>query len=212
MHESLLTSRSKFFKKAMNKGWKEAEDKLVKLPEDDPDIFALYEQLVYTGCIPVFDDDPERIYHEDGDGDSNGDDDSSEDDEKSNDGHTYCQNITVCQNEYNTLFKLYIFAEKIQDREAKKSCLDAINTKVEHESSKVDNFDTGPCLPAVPIIKMVYQNTPESSAARQSLVHCYAFARNWAVVENLPESSLADIPPVFLLDLAHSAITNREAP
>jgi hypothetical protein len=43
IHEALLTARSKFFEKAMGKGWKEAEEKLVKLPDDDPDIFALYE-------------------------------------------------------------------------------------------------------------------------------------------------------------------------
>ena len=41
IHEALLTTRSKFFERAMRKGWKEAEHKLVKLPEDDPETFAL---------------------------------------------------------------------------------------------------------------------------------------------------------------------------
>ncbi|KAF1920341.1 hypothetical protein BDU57DRAFT_425817, partial [Ampelomyces quisqualis] len=61
VHEALLTSRSEFFDKAMGKGWKEAEEKVVKLPEDDPDAFALYEQLIYTGNIPAFSDAPDRF-------------------------------------------------------------------------------------------------------------------------------------------------------
>lgn len=37
IHESLLTARSQFLAKAMGKGWQEAEDKAVKLPEDRPE-------------------------------------------------------------------------------------------------------------------------------------------------------------------------------
>ncbi|ORY06012.1 hypothetical protein BCR34DRAFT_604329 [Clohesyomyces aquaticus] len=32
---------------------KESDDKEMKLPEDDPEIFALYVQLLYTGQVPT---------------------------------------------------------------------------------------------------------------------------------------------------------------
>ena len=56
IHEAVLTARSKFFKAAIGRKWKESEEKTVKLPEDDPEAFALYSQLVYTGQIPGMSD------------------------------------------------------------------------------------------------------------------------------------------------------------
>jgi hypothetical protein len=64
IHEALLTTRSKFFAKAMGKGRKEAKEKVVKLPDDEQEIFALYASLVYTGTVPAFDERPGRIVHE----------------------------------------------------------------------------------------------------------------------------------------------------
>ncbi|KAF2024703.1 hypothetical protein EK21DRAFT_117548 [Setomelanomma holmii] len=39
VHESLITTRSPFFKKAMTGNWKEAQERVVKLPDDEPVIF-----------------------------------------------------------------------------------------------------------------------------------------------------------------------------
>jgi hypothetical protein len=33
--------------------WKEVEDGVVKLRFDEPDVFATYVQLIYTGVLPV---------------------------------------------------------------------------------------------------------------------------------------------------------------
>jgi hypothetical protein len=52
VHEALITARSKFFKNAMCGDWKEAQTKVVNLPEDSPTAFALYEQLLYSSRIP----------------------------------------------------------------------------------------------------------------------------------------------------------------
>ncbi|KAF2704198.1 hypothetical protein K504DRAFT_442237 [Pleomassaria siparia CBS 279.74] len=52
IHQALICARSRFFEKALNGKWKEAEEKVVKLPEDDPIAFGLYEQLLYTGSLP----------------------------------------------------------------------------------------------------------------------------------------------------------------
>jgi hypothetical protein len=78
VHASLLTSRSTFFATALkNYGkaehsefesdteqtvedrsiqWREGKEGLVKLPVDDPGVFANYVQLLYTGVPPVFED------------------------------------------------------------------------------------------------------------------------------------------------------------
>jgi hypothetical protein len=53
VHESLITSHSLFFKKAMSGSWKESEDRVIKLPEDDPEIFNVYVHHLYTGSVAV---------------------------------------------------------------------------------------------------------------------------------------------------------------
>ena len=49
LHEGIICKRSEFFRRAMNGNWSEKKARLVKLPEDDPKIFALYVNLVYMG-------------------------------------------------------------------------------------------------------------------------------------------------------------------
>jgi len=59
VHQGLIAPRSEFFERAFNGNWKEAESRLVNLPEDDATIFSLYVQLLYTGKILTQDDDGE---------------------------------------------------------------------------------------------------------------------------------------------------------
>lgn len=49
MHESILTSRSEYFKSALSFMWRSDPTKPVTLSDDDPNIFALYVNLAYTG-------------------------------------------------------------------------------------------------------------------------------------------------------------------
>ncbi|KAF2851211.1 hypothetical protein T440DRAFT_371000, partial [Plenodomus tracheiphilus IPT5] len=56
IHESLITARSLFFKLAMSGKWKESDDRRVNLPEDDPDTFHVYVNLLYTGVLAVVPD------------------------------------------------------------------------------------------------------------------------------------------------------------
>ncbi|KAF2868938.1 hypothetical protein BDV95DRAFT_577969 [Massariosphaeria phaeospora] len=51
VHENLICTRSAFFRKAMNGTWKESEEKYVELPEDEPDIFRLYVELLYSARL-----------------------------------------------------------------------------------------------------------------------------------------------------------------
>ena len=52
VHEALICTRSNFFRNVISGNSKEAQEKTVHLPEDDPTIFALYEQLLYSGRLP----------------------------------------------------------------------------------------------------------------------------------------------------------------
>ncbi|KAF2704179.1 hypothetical protein K504DRAFT_159633 [Pleomassaria siparia CBS 279.74] len=51
VHENIICARSSFFRTCMNGDWKEFEDRVVKLPEDNPEAVELYIQSLYTGNI-----------------------------------------------------------------------------------------------------------------------------------------------------------------
>lgn len=53
VHESIICNSSLFFKTAMSGSWKESKEHTFKLPEDDPEIFALYLHWLYFAEIPV---------------------------------------------------------------------------------------------------------------------------------------------------------------
>jgi hypothetical protein len=53
VHGAFLTPRSLFFKKALSGAWKEAEERVIKLPEDSNDTFELYLQVIYGQPISV---------------------------------------------------------------------------------------------------------------------------------------------------------------
>lgn len=48
IYSSTLTNRSLFFRKALSDPWKEAEEKVVRLPEDDVRTFELYLHYIYN--------------------------------------------------------------------------------------------------------------------------------------------------------------------
>ncbi|KAH7095302.1 hypothetical protein FB567DRAFT_543641 [Paraphoma chrysanthemicola] len=155
VHEALLTARSKFFASAMRKGWKEAEEKIVKLPDDEHDVFELYASLVYTGTVPAFDEQLERVipgYAEE----------------------TICNHPQVCGSKYESLVKLYVLAEKLQDTQAKNATVDALITKVQHESQVV-NTDEGPCMPSISSIRTMYEATSHHCPGRQVLIDCFVW-------------------------------------
>lgn len=51
VHQNILTSHSEFSKRATNGQWLESDERLVTLPEDRPDVFRLYLNLLYTKQI-----------------------------------------------------------------------------------------------------------------------------------------------------------------
>ena len=51
IHPSVISQTSDFFKAALKKEWAEGQERIIKLPEDDPVIFETYVQWLYTGTI-----------------------------------------------------------------------------------------------------------------------------------------------------------------
>lgn len=51
VHEELLCRTSDFFTAALSKDWKESRQKIVRLPEDDPDLFEIFADFLYGGRI-----------------------------------------------------------------------------------------------------------------------------------------------------------------
>lgn len=51
VHTELITNHSELFKAALKRGWKEAEERLVRLPEEKPKNFENFHSFLYTGKV-----------------------------------------------------------------------------------------------------------------------------------------------------------------
>ncbi|KAF2443932.1 hypothetical protein P171DRAFT_485401 [Karstenula rhodostoma CBS 690.94] len=51
LHKSVVCKRSEFFHASLCGDWKESHADKIELPEDDPDIFQLYNQSLYVGNV-----------------------------------------------------------------------------------------------------------------------------------------------------------------
>ncbi|KAI8633281.1 hypothetical protein F5Y19DRAFT_417325 [Xylariaceae sp. FL1651] len=49
VHRAIVCTQSPFFDKAISNGFKESMTRVIDLPDDDPDIFKLFLQFLYTG-------------------------------------------------------------------------------------------------------------------------------------------------------------------
>ncbi|KAJ5092917.1 hypothetical protein N7456_008778 [Penicillium angulare] len=56
VHEQLIFASSPFFKAAFTGKWKESKERIISLPQDDPDAFAIYAHWLYYKTIPEHDD------------------------------------------------------------------------------------------------------------------------------------------------------------
>lgn len=193
IHEALLTARSKFFAKAMGKGWKEAEEKVVNLPDDKQEVFPLYASLVYTGTVPALDEKVVRIH-------------------RNGDGQTHCEYPEEYKLEYELLVGLYVLSEKIQDTMAKNTAVEALIAKVTHESKIVNNRDEGPCMPSLPSIETMYTKTPHHCPGRQALIDCFVW---YGREESMNGAGLWEgVRPhrEFLIDLSRNLMSLRQQP
>jgi hypothetical protein len=139
-HESFLTSSSEFFRRAMNGSWKEAKTRVIHLSDDNPNIFGLYLNFVYTGELTTT-----RTQQEESSG---------------VDFNTWALQI---QQEYGDLFCIYVLAEKLQDISAKNATMRAAISV-----TQTVHPDTGQWLsPSLRTANIVYQGTPENNHGRR---------------------------------------------
>jgi hypothetical protein len=155
----------------MNGKWAESETRTIDLTEDDPEIFALYLNPVYNNHLPTMAQDLEHM--------------------RSLDRTAF---ITAFVKESNTIFRLYVLAEKLQDPSAQDAALAAIL-----DLSDLKQGDTFWLLPPACAIRKVYANTPQDSPARRLIVDMWS---------NLPGDWLRklhgvkpEVPREFLCDL-----------
>ncbi|KAI4692909.1 uncharacterized protein J4E88_001279 [Alternaria novae-zelandiae] len=141
-HESFLTSRSEFFRRAMNGNWQEADTRTINFPDDDPGTFALYLNHLYTGQLPIATETEEEL-------------------KKLTTGDF----ITVVTKQYDNVLRVFVLGEKLQDLSTKNAMMEAAlaTTKLTGQHGKRQ-------APSAQTINMVYKGTPSSSLARCLLV------------------------------------------
>lgn len=61
VHQSFLTVRSEYFKRAMNGNWEESETRTVTLSHESPEVFMLYLNHIYTGRFPTMTKSKEEL-------------------------------------------------------------------------------------------------------------------------------------------------------
>ncbi|KAH6010119.1 hypothetical protein HBI67_171860 [Parastagonospora nodorum] len=171
VHEGLICPRSEFFCNSVKGPWKESEERTVNLSENEPDVFRVYLKYLYTGTLAVKN------------AACGGNDDSS-----------------IVADEYATLSKLFVLAEKLMDEDGKTAILAAISARSQEPfSDKILYY------PAIDSVQIIYEGTPEHSPARKLLVTLYT---NFVTFAFVTEKSDA-VPKDFLHDLSLSLLTQR---
>ena len=140
-HESFLTSRSEFFRRAMNGKWAEADSRVVKLPDDKPEAFALYLNFIYTGQLNTMRKSKEELAL------------LAED-----------AFVIYITSEFQDIFRLYVLAEKLQDVSAKNAAITAAA-----EVTQLKSVTKSWTVPPLSTANHVYEGTPEGSPARRFL-------------------------------------------
>lgn len=179
VHKDLITSRSDFFATMFRGTWKEIEQGVVNLPEDEPDIFKLYLNILYYGIIPV-----RRMVEVFVDPD-----DPDNDEIKSTE--TITQEVrTTASEEWRELCSLYILCEKLQDTTAKNLIIDAII-----DATRISRADGTNQFPIGTNVELLYDGTRPGSPIRKLLVDFYVHAGSATWVEgndSLPAEFLQD--------------------
>lgn len=198
-----LTNRSHFFRKALTGDWKEATEKTVKLPEDDPNVFECYLSLVIAGRIPVG--------------------------KYINKGkvHSRAKIRQEVYATYSRLIELFVLCDKLQDRQGINTVIDTIieqslvsytvsdQNDPDHPSSgsipgSEDHLEpqnhqqplvNASCTPGSAAVNLIYNNTAGPRGIRRLVVDLWAH-RPVAAAGLLSSDHEKKLNPEFLHDLA----------
>jgi hypothetical protein len=151
----------------MNGIWKEAETRIVELPEDDPEIFAVYTNYVYTGQLSIADKTKEEISL-----------------------LVYAEFTTEVSKEYDTIFRLYVLAGKVQDVATKNALMEAAM-----DATKLRSLEGSWTMPKAAIINLLYKGTPPNCSARRFLTDVWTSMNIAYIFEIItPEPGLRERP------------------
>ncbi|KAF2122118.1 hypothetical protein BDV96DRAFT_682126 [Lophiotrema nucula] len=166
VHSTVICPRARFFEKAMNGSWKEAEDKVVELKEDDPITFQRYQSLIYAGSAAF--PDPEK--------------------DQSRVGYAVL-------NLQKALVRIYILADKLQDTKSKALVTETL-LAVRRKSWKMVDGTSEDYAFSSSLIRIIYDDTPDSCPLRRMVVDDYAevASGNWlARREHFPPEFIYDL-------------------
>jgi hypothetical protein len=185
---ALASRRSVFFKNALkdhgqNDCWKEGDERLVTLAEDDPEIFSLYLYVFYNEPLPL--KSLNRVKLADLD---------KEDEELHSD-----QNKDQVQVDQTTLCHLYVFAEFLQDVRAKNKILCELLGSVLQSDS---GYNYRPFLPCPEAVHIIWKGTKDESPARALLINAYTSdPKCGSAFGNDGCESVSDFPEGFIAQI-----------
>jgi hypothetical protein len=218
VHADLLTSRSSFFAKALRSyakagpgddedkakqvveyesvHWREGEERVVRLPVDEPEIFANYTKLIYAGVLPIL-KDPKKLEMDPAT--------MTEDGIKKAEAKFKERVVCAVDVVFETLAKLYVFCEKIRDKVAKQTLLESFVKESSETRASGTNYYPGP----VPV-RDIYFGTLPSDPLREFLADSYAHVglSTWLG----QKQNYKSVPHEFLFDLAAELYKVRAAP
>jgi hypothetical protein len=194
VHHSLITSRSRFFANALKHydgdaagkfHWLEGEEGIVKLPADEPAIFANYIQLLYQGCIPT----RAQI---------NGNSTLLPAEELN-------AAISLAVNkEYEDLAKLYVLCEKLQDSDSKAAIITAFVQASLARRENGRNYS-----PNVSATRLIYDGTMACDPLRDFCVDSFVILANEHWVKGL---TAEHYHPEYVFDVMVAMTRDRPRP
>ncbi|PPJ55878.1 hypothetical protein CBER1_03767 [Cercospora berteroae] len=176
----ITVTNSKFFEAALNRQWIEGQEKKVNLPDDDPDIFSIYADWLFTGKIAS---KPEQ----------------SEQSEQ----RSHVANWPDVSEEQIIQAELYVLGEKLMDDAFCDYILRAL-VEVGKMKAWVGHEGYMPCRTA---IRTIYNGTKHDSPMRKFLVDMYGYHGQ---KESFTEANVYGYPQEFLAGLVGSLIVKRD--
>lgn len=154
VYEGTICARSEFFRRALNGNWAESEERLVRLTEDEPAIFAIYLNHVYTNQLATIDIRRDRQ-------------------------DTEAEFDNGIREEYVRLSKLYVLCKRLQDVKGKNAITLAILAV-----SKEKNTNGSWYVPPAKEIMRLYGGTPENAPIRKLVVDIWTSVSPEVITKN----------------------------
>jgi len=179
--EGLITSRSPFFANALDgTKWREGEERLIHLPDDYPNVFSSYLQLLYQGNLPI----------------------RKSINPSTKDKVAISKEVSKLMGEEMTLLAdLYVFVEKIQDISSKCLVLTAFV-----ESSTHKRADGLYYSPNSRTVKTLFDGTTNTDPIRKWLVDLHVLYSKESWIEG---STIDDFSVDFLFQVTKEFTSSR---